>query len=190
MSNIAIKGATTGTGTFTIESPATNTDRTLTLPDEAGTVLTSASDITQNSGPAFSAYIGSDQSISGSTWTKANFNTELFDTDNCFDTSTNRFTPNVAGYYQVNHLISIGGGGYYSIAYSALYKNGVRQTESTLILQTGIRDTSSYGYSTLIEMNGTTDYLEVYGYTNLSASPNFYDGVDRSMFTAVLARRA
>ena len=40
MSNIAIKGATTGTGTFTIESPATNTDRTLTLPDEAGTVVT------------------------------------------------------------------------------------------------------------------------------------------------------
>ena len=45
MSNIAIKGATTGTGTFTIESPATNTDRTLTLPDEAGTVLTGASDL-------------------------------------------------------------------------------------------------------------------------------------------------
>ena len=45
MSKIAIKGATTGTGTFTIESPATNTDRTLTLPDEAGTVLTSASDL-------------------------------------------------------------------------------------------------------------------------------------------------
>jgi len=45
VSNIAIKGATTGTGTFTIESPATNTDRVLTLPDEAGTVLTSASNI-------------------------------------------------------------------------------------------------------------------------------------------------
>ena len=42
MSNIAIKGATTGTGVFTLESPATNTDRTLVLPDEAGTVLTSA----------------------------------------------------------------------------------------------------------------------------------------------------
>ena len=41
MSNIAIKGATTGTGVFTLESPATNTDRTLVLPDEAGTVLTS-----------------------------------------------------------------------------------------------------------------------------------------------------
>ena len=42
MSNIAIKGATTGTGVFTLESPATNTDRTLILPDEAGTVLTTA----------------------------------------------------------------------------------------------------------------------------------------------------
>ena len=43
MSKISIKGATTGTGVFTLESPATNTDRTLVLPDEAGTVLTSAS---------------------------------------------------------------------------------------------------------------------------------------------------
>ena len=45
MSKIAIKGATTGTGVFTLESPATNTDRTLILPDEAGTVLTSASNV-------------------------------------------------------------------------------------------------------------------------------------------------
>jgi len=41
MSSIAVKGADTGTGVFTIESPATNTDRVLTLPDEAGTILTS-----------------------------------------------------------------------------------------------------------------------------------------------------
>jgi hypothetical protein len=38
MSKLALKGASTGTATFTIESPATNTDRTLTLPDAAGTV--------------------------------------------------------------------------------------------------------------------------------------------------------
>ena len=45
MSNIAIQGAATGTGVFTLESPATNTDRTLVLPDEAGTVLTSSSSL-------------------------------------------------------------------------------------------------------------------------------------------------
>jgi hypothetical protein len=41
MSKVAIKGATTGTGTFTLESPATNTDRTLTIPDVDGTIVTS-----------------------------------------------------------------------------------------------------------------------------------------------------
>ena len=40
MSKIAISGAATGTATFTIESPATSTNRTLTLPDETGTIVT------------------------------------------------------------------------------------------------------------------------------------------------------
>tara|TARA_R110000772_G_scaffold41176_1_gene95776 strand:+ start:1264 stop:1881 length:618 start_codon:yes stop_codon:yes gene_type:complete len=43
MSKIALTPNASGTGVFTIASPATSTDRTLTLPDEAGTVLTSAS---------------------------------------------------------------------------------------------------------------------------------------------------
>jgi hypothetical protein len=58
MSNIAIQGAATGTGVFTLASPATNTNRTLTLPDEAGTVLTSAGALSVNaSAPAASATI-------------------------------------------------------------------------------------------------------------------------------------
>lgn len=40
MSKVAIQGAATGTGVFTLASPATNTNRTLTLPDEAGTIDT------------------------------------------------------------------------------------------------------------------------------------------------------
>ena len=43
MSKIALSPNASGTGVFTIASPNGNTDRTLTLPDEAGTVLTSAS---------------------------------------------------------------------------------------------------------------------------------------------------
>ena len=45
MSKIALTPNASGSGTFTIASPNSNTDRTLTLPDEAGTVLTSASSI-------------------------------------------------------------------------------------------------------------------------------------------------
>jgi hypothetical protein len=39
MSKIALSGNTSGTGTFTLASPATNTDRVLDLPDAGGTVV-------------------------------------------------------------------------------------------------------------------------------------------------------
>jgi len=42
MSKVVITGNASGTGDFTIAAPNSNTDRTLTLPDEAGTVLTTA----------------------------------------------------------------------------------------------------------------------------------------------------
>jgi len=45
LSKITLSGNASGTGTFTIASPGTNTDRTLNLPDNSGTVLTSASDL-------------------------------------------------------------------------------------------------------------------------------------------------
>jgi len=45
MSKISLEPNASGTGTFTIAAPNSDTNRTLTLPDEAGTVLTSASDL-------------------------------------------------------------------------------------------------------------------------------------------------
>jgi len=42
MSKIALSGNASGTGTLTIAAPNTNTDRTLTLPDNTGTILTNA----------------------------------------------------------------------------------------------------------------------------------------------------
>ena len=45
MSKVVITGNASGTGDFTIEAPNSNTDRTLTLPDETGIVLTSVSSL-------------------------------------------------------------------------------------------------------------------------------------------------
>ena len=60
MSKVAIQGNASGTGTFTIAAPNSNTDRTLTLPDEAGTVLTSGGAIDVDaSAPADSVNIDS-----------------------------------------------------------------------------------------------------------------------------------
>ena len=52
--------------------------------------------------PAFYAYLSSSQDVNDSTNTKIQFDTELFDTDNTYDNSTNyRFTPGVAGKYVI-----------------------------------------------------------------------------------------
>ena len=48
--------------------------------------------------PAFSVYRNATQSITNNTYTKIQYNTENFDTDNTFDNSTNyRYTPAFSG---------------------------------------------------------------------------------------------
>lgn len=182
MSKIKLEGNALGTGTLTIAAPNTNTDRTLTLPDEAGEVLTDASSLTQNSGPAFYATLGSGQSISAGTVTKLTFNTETFDTDSCFDTSNYRFTPTVEGYY----LISC------NQEYSPV--NGPRsvqiQKNGARVASDGGMDDAASGTfmnssSVVLYMNGTTDYVEVYGYTADAATA--YSGTS-SMFSGCLLR--
>jgi hypothetical protein len=64
MSKIALSGNASGTGTLTIAAPNTNSDYTLTLPAEAGTVLTSGGAIDVNSNaPADSVVINSSGNV-------------------------------------------------------------------------------------------------------------------------------
>lgn len=64
MSKVAIKGNASGTGTFTLEAPNSNTDRTLVLPDEAGTVIT-----TGGTGSVTADMLSSTLDLSGKTVT-------------------------------------------------------------------------------------------------------------------------
>jgi hypothetical protein len=50
MSKISLSGNASGTGTFTLASPNSNTDRTLTLPDATGTMLVSGQPVTATTG--------------------------------------------------------------------------------------------------------------------------------------------
>lgn len=151
-----------GTGVFTIAASNTNTDRTLTLPDNTGTILTTATAGIAVNGPAFSAYAASDQSITNNTFTKVQINTETFDTNSCFDSVTNyRFTPTVAGYYQVNGAIKPTTD---AALFSVLYKNGSILNYGsggfTGLDVGGIRNGSVV--SQLVYLNGSTDYVELY----------------------------
>ena len=195
MSKISITPNPSGTGVFTISSPATNTDRTLTLPDEAGTVLTSASsiptssltgNITQNAGPAFrSRKGGANQALNNNTWTKVSFQTEIFDTDNSFDNATNfRFTPLVAGYYQINATVL---SQFFTAIAGSIYKNGSGDVYAVGV-GTSAQLYSSVTISDISYLNGSTDYVEIYAYQASGAGTNMMDG--QCSFSAAMVRAA
>jgi hypothetical protein len=71
MSQISITGASTGTATFTIESPATSTNRTLTLPDGTGTFVASGVNSAIVSGTAVASTSGTSIDFTGiPSWVK------------------------------------------------------------------------------------------------------------------------
>jgi len=175
MSAVQIQGNASGTGTLTIAAPNTNSNQTLTLPDLTATLAVN--------GPAFSAYSTSSQTgITNATFTKVLFDSENFDTNNNFASS--RFTPTVAGYYQINSILDIG-----SVAITAaivrIYKNG-----SNAVYGGGVNGASlSEFYAAangLVYCNGTTDYIEIYVY--VTSTSNIVYGT--STFSGFLARSA
>jgi hypothetical protein len=153
MSSVVISGDTSGA--ITVAAPAVAGTNTATLPAATGTVMVSGNM------PAFSAYASSNQSIANNTAVKIQLNTEVFDTANCFDSTTNyRFTPTVAGYYQINAAILYNTGSSTGTCQAKLWKNGADYKTnygsytSQTIFGTSVCD--------VVYMNGTTDYLELY----------------------------
>jgi hypothetical protein len=183
MSSIVISGDTSGT--ITVAAPAVSGTTTLTLPTTSGTVITTGSTF-GGTGPAFSAYNGSAQSIPNNTFTKLQFPTEEFDTNSNYDNATNyRFTPTVAGYYQftaaVNFSIASG------IGLTSFYKNGSEFKRGSQIIGGASVQPNS---TALIYCNGTTDYVEVYTYQNSGGSINTQPASAQIYFQGFLARSA
>ncbi len=155
MASIVVAGDTSGS--ITIAAPNVAGTNTLTLPANTGTVITTASTFA-GTGPAFSAYSNSTASISSATWTKVPVNVEEFDTNSNYDNATNyRFTPTIAGYYQINGQAR--GNGTISRILSAIRKNG-----SEYKLGSDLSSGERSVVSSLIYMNGSTDYVELYIY--------------------------
>jgi hypothetical protein len=187
--SIVLLGSTSGSCTLQEQAVAGTT--VLTLPTTSGTVLTSASPQSSfppniaGNGPAFSAYPNAQQTISStSTWTKINFQTEEFDTNNNFDNATNmRFTPTVAGYYQISaNFVTTSTGG--TSERIAIYKNGSIFKSGTYV----ISYMESGHVSTLIYFNGSTDYVEAYAWVTSARTLQATDNT--TWFQGVLVRAA
>lgn len=154
---------TSSTGVLTRNLECSSTGSLISLSGSA-TVENVAGAADFAAGPAFHAYPSANMSHPINSMSKVSLNTELYDTDGCYDTSTSKFTPNVAGYYQFNFEA-----GFTAIIYTnalpTLYKNGVEVARGTQV--TG--GVYAVGGSALIYCNGSTDYIEFYlfqGYLN------------------------
>jgi len=155
------------------------------LPAISGASLTNVA----INGSAFAAYNSSGQSISTGGFTKIIMNTEEFDLNNEYDNSTNyRFTPTVAGYYQINGQFRIGSvGGEFFISLS---KNGSQLTRGTNQLY---GSTSSIGASILsqiVYLNGSGDYLEMFAYQASGGNLTLTGGRSYTLFQGYFVRGA
>jgi len=177
MSSVVLSGDTSGT--ITVAVPAVAGSNTATLPAATGTVMVSGNM------PAFSATMSAAQSITTGVYTKVQFNTEDFDTNSNYDTTNYRFTPTVAGYYQINLSIYATGTSLIQINLG-FYKNG------SLVKGTAVfgPNVSSVGgmTSSIIYCNGSTDYIEAYGLIS-GTSPIFQNG-NFTFFNGSLVRAA
>jgi len=156
---------------------ASGTGNLVTVPSVTGTAMVSGNM------PAFSAYASAGASITGGVASKIAINTEEFDTASCYNTSTYRFTPNVAGYYFVTGAVrapSITG----EFA-TIIFKNGA--TTGRQAAGSGTQSVIIPVCSCIVSMNGSTDYLELYAYT---ANTLTYDSGINTYFQAVLLRAA
>jgi zona occludens toxin (predicted ATPase) len=137
-------------------------------------------------GPAFSAFQSVAQTLSDNVTTKLTINTEDFDTNSCFDISNNRFIPNVAGYYQIQGAVYFT----FQSAYSTVLL--VKNNNSVNLGPQAGNGAFTYGsnVSAVIYFNGTTDFVELFGYQNSGTSRDTTAGRQYTYFSGALVRAA
>jgi len=199
-----LKLNSSGGGSVTLDVPSTASAFNVIVPANAGTLVTTGSTaaVTQGmlasgvagNGPAFSAQSSVDQTLSNSVWTKVVLQSETFDTNGAFNNSTTyRFQPAVAGYYNVNWLVIFEAtptNGNEVI--SALYKNGSNYAWGSNFAPATTHYQASTGSST-VYMNGSTDYLELYAFQTTGGNRLIIGNIAQQItcqFSGFLARAA
>ena len=146
--------------------------------DVIGNVVTDA--------PIFNVKLTSgNQSITPATWTKVNFNSVNLDNKSWFDSTTNyRYAAQTAGWYLFTYEVYHSTSGSASLVTCALRKNGT-EVGRGIYCAPALNQYAVVNGTNMIYMNGTTDYVEVYGYID-GTSPVFSN--NKCYFSGTLLR--
>ena len=126
--------------------------------------------------PYFEVTLTSQQNISDATQTTIQFNTTVFDTGSFWDSTNYRWLPTVAGKYYVYAQSNLGSDTIDTIVATImrLNKNGSTHSQSQFDNQSNDLTSQTHTMSAIIELNGSSDYIDASGYIDVNAgSPSF-----------------
>lgn len=135
----------------------------------------------------FAAY-SAGQSIGTGATVKVTFGTEVFDTNNNFDSTTNyRYTAPVTGTYSFASGVSVSAasGRFYAIS---IYKNGGVFKRGNHISTGAAGDHTLIAAEPCMKLN-SSDYVEIYFYNGDAGTNGTYAGYDRTYFNGTLVSR-
>ena len=161
----------------TIAPLGTDATKTITIGSSGDT----AAGVFTNT-PYFRAFLNANQSIANSTRTLVTFNSTSFDASSAYSTSTGRFTPQTAGHYYVSTALKTDTGTNFTNFTLYLRKNG---TEIIEVSAFNDAYNSTFG-ATIIQLNGSTDYVDVAANQNSGGDINLNGGSEgkKNFFTA------
>jgi hypothetical protein len=152
-------------------------------PDNSGNVLLQYNGI---AAPAFSYTNSTGTVIPSGAWTKITYDSKRFDTtSSMYSVANSRFTPTVAGYYQITGNFRLG------TLTAAVISGGIYQNGVLVFNGVGSASSSMFGpvVTTLLYFNGSTDYVEIWGFQN-SGSSQTTDAAIYYSFSGFLVRGA
>jgi len=132
-----------------------------------------------------SAKLANNQSITNSD-VAINY-TSISDPQGWFDNSTHKFTPTIAGYYNISYSVLWGTGTITSGQQinTQIHLNGSTQLSiSQSIINTSVNFTQSG--SVVVYLNGTTDYITITGYSSSTSGSQTVQAGAGTLFNASL----
>ena len=157
--------------------------------------ITSGGVVTQPAKPIFQVGLTANQSVAHQTLTQVNFNDKTstfasgngshFDIGGYFNTGNSRYIPQVAGYYFVVVSLRIET---VSPDYLQVY---IKKNGQTIRFNSGMESNAANAYvdvntSTIVQMNGSGDYLTVDTYHNTGSSQNIINIGGQTQFGGYL----
>jgi len=196
LSKVQVDTIDTRSGTSTMQIGSTNTSTinlgvsgdTVNIPSgvtiaNAGTA-TGFGDTNHFATTAFSAYIGSTQTVTSGAQVTLTFDTERYDLGSNFNTSTYAYTPPSTGYYMFNFAVSFRGGANTNLARcnvgmqkaSSTFQDWEKDFSASYVLNAG---TSATIFANVTDTDAYKLFVNV---TDQSGNPSVLGTITNSYF--------